>query len=255
MQITLLTASALCLLALANPSAPVPAPETPAALVGTALFVECPPPTAKLLCGDAYDPSITGEPIVSGGCEPYKVDYVDVHTPGRCAAGRFDEVVHRTWTISDSCGNTATCTQNIHIVKKSVVLDLHPRSCPNPFNRGSSGKYPAAILGTPSFDVHDIVPGSLQLWGFNCQGGPAIPLPAFTTYADVSAPYTGGALCGCTTDGPDGFTDLIFKFDKPAMEAALALGQYANFSNVQLVITGELVDGCSFVGSDCIRVQ
>lgn len=221
------------------------------------LVVTCPEALVKVFCGDPLDPSATGEPDVSGGCPPYTINYSDVTSaPPSCPAGRFVESLTRTWTISDSCGNSTTCRQVLHIVKQVVALDLHPTSCPNPLNRGSSGVYPAAINGSATFDVTTIVPGSLQLWGFNCNGGPAIPIPAMTQVSDVSTAYFPGASrCTCTTDGPDGFPDLIFKFDTPSMVAALGLNQYARKSFVQLVIVGQLTNGCEFIGVDCVRVQ
>lgn len=223
---------------------------------GAALVVECPTEIVKVTCGMSYDPSVAGEPEVSGGCPPYNISYADVAiTPTDCVARRFDDTVKRTWTITDSCGNSMTCQQSIHILKTVIPLDLHPRSCPNPFNRKSNGKFPAAINGTATFDVTTIIPGSLQLWGFDCVGGPIAPIPSMTGYEDVSAPYTGPAGCGCTTAGPDGFLDLIFKFDQPAMNAALNLAQLPKFTNVQLVVIGETTGGCRFIGVDCIRVQ
>lgn len=274
MQFQLVTASMLALAVLPTPRNTTPnetfatavnAPSAePAAFVapalatdaGAPLVVVCPTEVVKVTCGMAYDPSVAGEPEVSGGCPPYTVVFNDVAmTPTECVARRFDDNVKRTWTITDSCGNSATCLQTIHVLKTLIELDLHPRSCPNPFNRKSNGKFPAAINGTATFDVTTIIPGSLQLWGFDCVGGPIAPIPSMTGYEDVSAPYTGSDACGCTTQGPDGFLDLIFKFDQPTMNAALNLGQHPRFTNVQLVIVGDTTDGCRFIGADCIRVQ
>lgn len=241
-----------------TPSAPAaPAPTTSSALVGTTLDVVCPSATYKVFCGEATDPSAAGEPQVSGGCPPYTITHTDtVVTPPMCPAERFDTFIERIWHVSDQCGNAAICRQEIHLLKNVVKLDLHPRSCPNPFNRGANGKYPAAILGGPNLDVTQIIPSSLRLYVFQCAGGGSIaPIPAMTHVEDVSRPYTGGDECGCTTQGPDGFPDLTFKFDRPAMEQALGLGAYPNMSNVKLVIVGETLNGCSFLGLDCVRVQ
>jgi len=234
------------------------APVTEGSLdVGAPLVVDCPPELVKVFCGDPLDPSAIGEPVVSGGCPPYTIDYTDYTVPpSPCPAGRFVESLSRTWTITDSCGNTAQCRQVVHIVKQVVALDLHPTSCPNPLNRGSTGVYPAAINGSATFDVTTIVPGSLQLWGFNCNGGPAIPIPAMTGISDVSSGYiAGGNRCSCSTAGPDGYPDLIFKFDTPTLVAALGLNSYPNKAFVQLVIVGQLTNGCEFIGVDCVRVQ
>lgn len=226
-------------------------------LVTDPLLITCPVGPVKVFCGAPYGPEVAGEPTAEGGCPPYTFTYDDVGTtPQHCPAERFVQSVTRTWTVTDACGNTDVCRQEIHIVKDLVYLDLHPRSCPNPLNRQTAGKYPAAILGTPSFDVSTIVPGSLSLYLLHCQGGGSVtPIPTMTRYEDVSGPYTGGAECGCTTDGPDGYMDLTFKFDRRQLIQALGLNMFPNFSDVKLVIVGDLTDGCKFIGLDCVRVQ
>lgn len=237
--------------------APASAPTTATAIGGPTLDVQCPPAIYKVFCGESIDPADAGEPQVSGGCPPYVIDYTDTSfTPSSCPAERFDTYIARIWTITDQCGNTATCKQELHIVKNVVKFDLKPTSCPNPFNRGSGGRLPAAILGGPNLDVTQIIPASLRLYVFQCVGGGSIaPIAAMTHVEDVTRPYTGGEECGCTTQGPDGYPDLTLKFDRPAMEQALGLGAYPNMSFVKLVIVGELTNGCSFIGLDCVRVQ
>ncbi|MBI5364119.1 MAG: hypothetical protein HZA53_13140 [Planctomycetes bacterium] len=239
-----------------EPQSSAPTPNG-AALASDPLVITCPVGPVKVLCGLPYGPEVAGEPTADGGCAPYTFSYRDVATtPVNCQAERFVQSVTRTWTVTDACGNSTSCDQVIHVVKDLVYLDLHPRSCPNPLNRQNSGKYPAAILGTPSFDVTTIVPGSLRLYVLHCAGGGSLaPIPAMTTYEDVSAPYTGGAECGCTTNGPDGYMDLIFKFDRRALVTQLGLNGYPAFSDVKLVITGDLTNGCRFIGLDCVRVQ
>lgn len=218
------------------------------------LVVEC-PPLVKQFCGDPTDPSWTGLPTVTGACdENVQITWTDNVVVKNCEAQRFDRVIYRTFHVVDGCGNEGTCTQQIDVVKQVVVLDLHPRSCPNPFNRqGNGGVYPAAILGTPALDVTRIDPSSLKLWLQRCAGGPVVPIRF--AYEDVSAPYQGGEDCGCTTDGPDGFMDLTFKFDKREMRDTLNLNAFPNMSFVRLFITGQFTDGCGFIGTDCIRVQ
>lgn len=257
MQFHLVAALALGTTLVLGSLAPVPAPSTSSTAIAPALDVVCPVATVKVICGMPFDPSVAGTPEVSGGCPPYDVTFSDTSTtPQACQAERFVQTVTRTWTITDQCGNSATCRQDIHVVKELVSLDLHPRSCPNPLNRSSNGKFPAAILGTADLDVTQIVRGSLKLYPLHCQGGTSIaPIPSMTTYEDVAAPYTAGDECGCTTAGPDGYLDLIFKFDQRAMVQALGLNSYPNGTMVKLTIVGDLADGCRFIGLDCVRVQ
>ena len=230
-----------------------PAP-LPLAAGGTPLTIVC-PGTAKVFCGDSIDPSITGEPTVSGGCDNHPVvTYHDNIVQPPCDGSRFDYLIDRVWTATDSCGDSASCTQRIDVVKQIVFLDIHPTSCPNPVNISGNGVIPAAILGTANFDVTQIDPNSIQLWGgFNCDGGPVSPIQH--QYEDVSTPYTGNQQCGCTTAGPDGYVDLWFKFNKQAVVQALHLQTYPPGTFVHVTVTAQLLSGCKVFGTDCIRVQ
>jgi hypothetical protein len=220
---------------------------------GGSLIVTC-PGTAKLFCGDSTDPSNTGTPTVSGSCDGNPVlTYTDVDVTTPCPADRFDHIIMRTWTATDSCGDTGSCVQRIDVLKRIVFLDIHPTSCPNPVNISGNGVIPAAILGTANFDVTQIDPTSIQLWGPGCDGGPVSPIRF--DYDDVSTPYTGNAQCGCNTLGGDGFLDLTLKFDKQQVVNALHLSSYAHLSYVRLTVVGKLTGGCGFVGLDCIRIQ
>jgi hypothetical protein len=124
-----------------------------------------------------------------------------------------------------------------------VGLDIHPTSCPNPLAQRNQGSVPVAILGSADLDVNDIDPFSLQLEGVE---------PSRVGYEDVVGPYSGD-LCGCTTDGPDGYTDLILKFSAPDLVAAL--GTLTQNEDVVLTLTGSLQNGLTFTGSDCMVIR
>lgn len=221
---------------------------------GSGLTIEC-PPLVKFFCGTPTDPSSTGLPTVTGACDQnVQITWTDNVVKRLCEAQRFERIIYRTFTVTDGCGNTATCTQQIDIVKQVVKLDLLPGSCPNPFNRcQTSGRFPAAILGSPTFDVTQIDPGSIRLWLQNCTEGPAVPVRF--AYQDVARPYDGGEDCGCTRMRGDGFMDLVIKFERQDMRDELNLNQFPRQTYVRLFVTGETLDGCKFISSDCIRVH
>jgi hypothetical protein len=246
-----LLAAVLCITSGRRTTEPVLVPTS--AALGGGFALHC-PDTAKLFCGDSTDPSNTGTATVTGSCDDHPViTYHDDDVMTMCPADRFDHVIHRTWEAHDSCGNSATCVQKIDVLKKILYIDIHPTSCPNPLNTNGNGVIPAAILGTANFDVTEIDPTSIQIWGPHCDGGPVSPIQH--NYEDVSTPYTGTQQCGCNTLNGDGFTDLTLKFTKQAVVNGLHLSTYPHFSFVHLTIVGKLTDGCSFIGTDCVRVQ
>jgi hypothetical protein len=123
-------------------------------------------------------------------------------------------------------------------------LDIKPRSCPNPFNVGSMGVLPVAVLGTASLNVHTIDAGSVRLEGV---------APLRSSIEDVAAPPIGREECACTTAGPDGLADMTLNFDSPSIAATL--GTVANGEERALTLTGQLVDGTRFEARDCVRVN
>jgi hypothetical protein len=128
-----------------------------------------------------------------------------------------------------------------------VSVDVHPTSCPNPFNMNGKGTLPAAILGTADFDVTQIDASTVTIMG----------VPATrSNLEDVAAPYTGDELVDrndCTTEGADGFMDMTFKFDMQAVAAAL--GGVADGDEVVVEINGQLLDGTDLVGHDVIWIK
>jgi hypothetical protein len=222
---------------------------------GSDLVITC-PETGKFFCGSDYGPDNAGTATAVSTCDPAPViTFQDIDAPDAlCKTDRFQRIVQRVWTATDSCGNIASCTQEIHIVRQQWQFDFHTRSCPNPVTRGGTGGViPAAILGGPNQDASLIDPSTIQIWTEHCDGGPLSPI--WTNLSDVSSPYTGGERCGCSLGAPDGYADLQMRFSRPALVQALNLNQYPNMTMVRLIITATTYDGCEIMGTDCARVQ
>lgn len=119
----------------------------------------------------------------------------------------------------------------------TVAVDIKPESCPNAINSRSGGTVSVAILGSEDLDVSQIDASSISL--SNC---------AFPVRWDVEdvATAANGEGCDCTEAGPDGFDDLVLKFDKDDLLALI----YAS-GETTLSFFGQLVDGSTFAGSDC----
>lgn len=76
------------------------------------IIVQC-PPYIQVSCEQGTDPSVTGRPMAQDNCDPAPTaDYSDVVNNGQCPVA---SIVTRTWTVSDACGNTATCVQTIKV--------------------------------------------------------------------------------------------------------------------------------------------
>jgi len=126
----------------------------------------------------------------------------------------------------------------------NVAIDIKPQSCPNPLNTTKNGVLPVAVLGSAGFDISQIDPTTVELEGVPSEGRTLTP-------EDVATPFDG-ELCDCHDLAGDGFTDQVFMFDAQAIVAAL--GAVTNREERKLTLTGSLLDGSPFRGSDCVRI-
>ena len=78
------------------------------------VVVICPVGPATVVDGDPIDPGILGEPLfTTTPCSPMPTfTFVDVAVPGMCPN---EEVITRTFTITDNCGTTE-CVQEINVL-------------------------------------------------------------------------------------------------------------------------------------------
>jgi len=134
-------------------------------------------------------------------------------------------------------------------VALEVAVDVKPGSCPNPFQVGSKGLLPFAVLGSATFDVASIDPGTVRLVG--------VP-PVRWSYEDVATPSPGKKeTCeSCTAAGPDGFVDLVLHVDR--QELAAALGEATDRTCLSVNVRGNLAPasgGGPIRGVDVLRVQ
>jgi hypothetical protein len=131
---------------------------------------------------------------------------------------------------------------------RSVPADIKPGGCPNPLNVGSKGVLPFAILGTSDLDVTTIDPETVTLagvaplrWGFEDVGTPYEP------FIGKNNPYQ------CNELGPDGYLDLVFKFD--TQEIAASLGDVEDRDVMILLLSGQLLDGKEINGEDVVIIK
>jgi hypothetical protein len=146
-------------------------------------------------------------------------------------------------TLTDRrCDNEYT--SNLACIFLAVDVDIKPTSCPNPLNVKSKGVLPVAILGAEDLDVTTIDPLMITLAGVG---------PIRSALEDVASPVPADAeQCDCTTEGPDGFTDLTLKFDRQAIVEAI--GPVDDGDVVILTLEGLTDDDFPIIGSDCVWI-
>ena len=124
-----------------------------------------------------------------------------------------------------------------------IAIDIKPHTCPNRLNINSNGLLTVAVLGTEELDVYDIDPASVTLNGVSATR---------SSYKDILT-----SAQSCTCEGviePDGFDDLIVKFEIEAL--AETLGHVNKGDELELLLTGVLDNESEtpIEGIDCIVI-
>jgi hypothetical protein len=153
----------------------------------------------------------------------------------------------------------ALCTDSVGPLTSTVQLhaDIKPGACPNPFNRGSNGVQPISILGTATFNVHDINLSTVRVGRADGMFDTARPNEGppgpHSVYEDTGTPFDG-AQCACNSAEGDGIVDLSMKFKTQDMVTAMHLNDLSTGALVPLKFTGQLNNGQAFEAVDCLRL-
>jgi len=182
-----------------------------------------------------------------------------------------DVVVPQPCQASDNGGSAGRWVFHCHIFHHAAlgmiselvvgVLDasvnVKPGSCPNSFNPGSHGVLSVAIAGTPELDVTQIDLASVRISRADGEGVGAAPNEGppgpHSTFGDSATPFDGEP-CDCNEIGGDGVTDLKLKFKTDVVVAALELDGLSHDDPVEVTVSGSLLDGTPFAGTDCLRL-
>jgi hypothetical protein len=138
------------------------------------------------------------------------------------------------------------------VMAEAVAVDIRPQSCPNPLRIPNNGVLPVAIMGTPDLDVGMLDIASIRLEGV---------APRRSAFEDVAAPFEPFSgkedAFDCNEDGPDGYEDLVLKFEADAVIDTLAEG-VADGDVINLQLTGTLLPefgGGDIVGEDVVIIR
>ncbi len=136
-------------------------------------------------------------------------------------------------------------------------LDIRPGGCPNPLNRMENGFLPVALVGTADFDVSQVDLTTVVLEraaGIGSSVAPheGPPGPS-SVIEDVATPFDG-ELCNCHDLDGDGTLDLSVKFPVSDVVTQLRLDLLEGGDEVELVLSGLLLDETPFAASDCIKI-
>lgn len=143
------------------------------------------------------------------------------------------------------------------VVEVALSIDIKPGSCPNPLNAASRGYLPISILGSAAFDAMAVDLNTVVLSRADGIGGSVLPAEGRrgprSVLEDTGTPF-GGELCDCHALKGDGIDDLSMKFKTQVVVDALELDLEARGTVLELVVSGNLLDGTPFVLSDCIVI-
>ncbi len=103
-------------------------------------------------CNASIAPSVTGTATATDGCDPAPaVSYSDEEAEGVCPQAR---VITRTWTATDRCGNSATCTQTINVVDTTApTITSCPGSISVTCEQGTNPSVTGMVTATDNCDA------------------------------------------------------------------------------------------------------
>jgi hypothetical protein len=118
-------------------------------------------------------------------------------------------------------------------------IDIKPGKYPNVIHIKTAKYIPVAVLGSADFDVNQIDISSLLFAGLHVRGLNNVPK---CWVADVSGDFTS------PSGAPDGFDDLTCQF-------AFDLRAFSPNDDGTATLTGNLLDGTPFSGTDSITIR
>lgn len=213
---------------------------------------------------DVVEPRTSGYPAqatpatqgtaVALDCDPNPlIGYTDVYQGGPIPSG-VEDIVYRTWTALDQCGNTSEDVQIIVFLAPSffsgVPLDIIPGACNNLFQVGpGQTSFDASLLTETGFSASQVNVSSLKIRRADGLGVAVSPMG--TQLLEMGTPSVQNS---CSDSTADAQLDMLMTFDQNQVISALKLDQEPTNSIVVVKVSG-VANGQSFNGWDIIRIE
>jgi hypothetical protein len=210
----------------------------------------------------AADPSDCCEANDTPGCDDATCEASVCSYDLFCCDVLWDSICAGEAGTDPACADLCTAPPDGGVVCEQAVLtvplDIKPGACPNPWNRNGRGVLTVAVPGTADFDASQIDVASVRISRADGVGaslppneGPPGP---HSMLKDIATPFAPSQTCECDHLGADGIQDLSLKFRTDELVEALELYDMGVGEMPELVVTGTLLDGTPFAGSDCVRL-
>lgn len=210
------------------------------------------PPDVTDIWGIPTDPASTGMALATDACHANPaLDMVEVITP---QGPGFEQIIDRTWTATDLCGLTSTCTQRITLLSPSggpAPLEVDLGDCGGTFDREGDRFVSMVLYGGSSMPLGGVDAATVKLVNMSQPAGIAYPL---SVTASGGFGQLGGAK-SCNPAGDDVFADLHLRLDRTHVVESLGLDEPASGSTVELAISGRRPDGSIVYGVGTFVLQ
>jgi hypothetical protein len=181
------------------------------------------------------------------------IAFSDVLDPGD-QPGEPETIVTRTWTATDFCNHQSSCIQTITLLSPGnplqARLDLMPGACPNTASLNPTGVVTLVLYGTSTFDVSQVDRNSLVLQRKDNVGTQIDRMNI--KVKDKGRPASSSAACACGQAALDGRLDLQLSLDFAAFTQAFDVLTEAPGTQLNIALTGRLLNGQYFTVADCM---
>lgn len=205
------------------------------------------------VAANQHDPDAMGRATAVDLLTPTTMTWSDEILHGAPPTG-IEDIVFRTWTAADECGNSTSAMQTILFVGPSffgtVALDAMPGDCMNGYAVADPGVVKVHLVGDAGFDPSGVAFRSLALRRSDGIGGFVHPLSGRIDDRTTMSP-TGM----CHEDGADGYDDLVLRFSKADLARTLQLYAATDRAVVAVDLFGILQDGTPFSGRDFLILR